>query len=258
MQQKNKAHLFGPFFGELSWEYFRFAPYAIHLKKTEPDTQLVVMTRPERFDLYGQYADVLVPLNVKNDNMYEQSAFKLLGFELAFCKKYNELFRDTYRLKYNIVSMNTPDVSTLRYRIKWQFPRSKMDYDFKPRTGNLKATMGITKTNNLIILDTGYEYTSDKYNIFKPENLKRLIRPRYNINKISQIGCLINLIQGSRFVISDLKSDVGKLALLLKTPVIYPNRDMSNDKVSLLNPLNTPIFDCENVKEGVKFYENYI
>jgi len=56
----DKAYLFGPFFGELSWEYFRFAPYAIYLKKISPDIKMIVFTRPSRFDLYGQYADILV------------------------------------------------------------------------------------------------------------------------------------------------------------------------------------------------------
>ena len=68
--QKNpKAVLFGPFLGELSWEFYRFAPYAIYLKKRNPDIKLIVLTRKERFDLYGKHADILIPLRIKNGNI---------------------------------------------------------------------------------------------------------------------------------------------------------------------------------------------
>ena len=107
-------------------------------------------------------------------------------------------------------------------------------------------------------MDSSYTYRSKKYNIFKSANLKNIIRPNFNVNKITPIGCLIQIIKSSHFVIGDLKGDVGKLALLLKKPLIYPNRKLSDDSVHLLNPLNTPIFDCENIEEGIKFYENNI
>jgi len=44
----------------------------------------------------------------------------------------------------------------------------------------------------------------------------------------------------------------------LKTPLIYPYRTVSTDNVFLMNPLETPIIDCESIIEGVKFYENSI
>jgi len=58
--KKPKAFLFGPFLGELSWEFYRFAPYAIYLKKHNPDVNIIVLTRKERFDLYGIYADIII------------------------------------------------------------------------------------------------------------------------------------------------------------------------------------------------------
>ena len=77
-----KAFLFGPFVGELCWEFFRFAPYAIHLKKNNPNSRLIVLTRPSRFDLYGQYADILVPLRLKNDSHSKgRKAFKLTDYK---------------------------------------------------------------------------------------------------------------------------------------------------------------------------------
>ena len=131
-----KAYLFGPFFGELSWEFFRFAPYAIYLKKSEPEKKLVVFTRPSRFDLYGQYADILVPLCIKDDQKYTEKAFRLVGFDSNLCKMLVNTYRFKYRKKFNIVDHFYPDGSTMRHNLKWQFPRGKMDYDFKPRILN--------------------------------------------------------------------------------------------------------------------------
>ena len=256
--RKNKAYLFGPFFGELSWEYFRFAPYAIHLRKNEPDKNIVVMTRPERFDLYGQYADVLVPLKIENEEMYDQSAFKLMGFDLAMCDRLCDIFRISYKKKYQIEGFFVPDISTLRYKIKWQFPRGKMDYDFLPRIGNLKLINNLYRKKDIVFADHGYHYSSQKYNVVDYDDFKRLVMLSVDNKKITYLGCLIQMIKRSRFVISNLSSDVGGLALLLKTPLIYPYREISDDTVHLINPLETPIIDCESIIEGVRFYEDYI
>jgi len=258
MGKKPKAYLFGPFFGELSWEYFRFAPYAIHLKKTEPDIQMVVMTRPERFDFYGQYADVLVPLKIPNDGVYDQSAFKLLGYDISLCQKFCDIFRITYKKKYEIVDCYVPDFSSLRYKVKWQFPRGKMDYDFIPRKGNTKIIENFSRKKNIVITDVGYRYNTGRYTVINIETFKKLISSSIDNNRVTYYGCLIQLIKQSKFVISNLKSDLGKLSVLLKTPLIYPHRTISTDNVFLMNPLKTPIIDCESIIEGVKFYENSI
>jgi len=252
----NKAYLFGPFFGELSWEYFRFAPYMIHLKKTEPNIKMVVMTRPERFDLYGQYADILVPLNIQNDDMYKQQAFKMLGYDLTTCQRYSDIFRIRYKKKYSVVGHFVPDFSSLRYKVKWQFPRQKMDYDFTPRQANMKSINNMFKSQKLVITDEGYSYKTEKYNVVNIEDFKQWIGPTIDNKRITYCGCLIHFIKKSNFVISNLKSDVGKLAILLGIPMIYPYRTLTYDQVSLLNPLNTPIIDCESILEGVEIYEN--
>jgi hypothetical protein len=99
---KKKAYLFGPFFGEASWEYFRFAPYAIHLKKRNPKISFIVFTRPSRFDFYGQYADILIPLKIEKDNLYTQAAFKLVGFDIALADK----IRDAFKIQYKKTNSN--------------------------------------------------------------------------------------------------------------------------------------------------------
>jgi hypothetical protein len=259
MARKNKAYLFGPFFGEAAWEFFRFAPYAIHLKKTEPNTILVVMTRPERFDFYGQYADILVPLEIKNEaDVYKQSGFKLLGFPEEHAKRMCDLFVHAYKKKFYIKGIFTPDFSSLRYKLKWQFPRGKMDYDFVPRKKNIRIANNISKKKNIIIVDIGYKYETSKYHVIDINYFKNLISSSINNKNTTYYGCLIHLLKRSKFVIGNLSSDVGRLAILLKTPLIYPYREISDDNVFLMNPLKTPIIDCESIIEGVRMYEDNI
>ena len=73
------AMLFGPFIGSLSWELYYFVPYMIYMKKHNPAYETIVYTRSERFDLYGTYGDILVPLRIKNDRNCIQHRFTING-----------------------------------------------------------------------------------------------------------------------------------------------------------------------------------
>lgn len=259
MRMKDKAILFGPFFGEASWEYFRFSPYAIYIKKTNPDSLLIALTRESRFDLYGQWADILIPLKIQDEKKYTQKAFKLLSYDTEMCKRITELFASRYKDKYRIKDHYVPDISTLRYRLKWQFPRDKMDYDFRPRKSNRYVVEEIVQKRGIIILDTGYSYSSSKYDIVNMSNFKKTVSEIIRKgHKITFFGCLIELIKMSKFAISDLDSNVGRLSILLRTPLIYPDRSMTNDTTMLLNPMETSIIDCADIKEGVEIYENSV
>ena len=253
---KDKAYLFGPFFGELSWEYFRFAPYAIYLKKKHPKTNIIVLTRRSRFDLYGQYASILIPLDLKNDKEENQDCFRIQGFDLSLADKITDVFRIKYKKKYSIVEHNVPGILPWRYNLKWQFPRNKMDYDFRPRGANGLLVYKHVPEKHIILCDEGYRYVSDKYRVVNMKKFHDAIFPSINNKKRTYVGCLIELIKRCKFVVSNLSSDVGKLSILLNTPLIYPHRVISNDLVHLMNPNNTPIIDCSTIKEGIEIYEN--
>ena len=141
-------------------------------------------------------------------------------------------------------------------KLKWQFPRRCMDYDFKPRRINSSLVEHFINKKPFILLDKHYAFTSDKYNIIDLKTFYNITSKHIDEMKVTSIGCLIELIKRSTFVISDLKTDVGRLSLLLKKPLIYPQRNLSYDTVSLLNPYKTPIIDCETASKGVKYYEN--
>lgn len=78
----NNAVLVGPFLGEFFWEMFRFAPYIIYLRsrkyRNDPKTKFIILTRPDRFDLYGLYSDILCPLIIEGDGEdYIQNSYRL-------------------------------------------------------------------------------------------------------------------------------------------------------------------------------------
>ena len=140
---KPSALLVGPFIGEFNWELYRFAPYIIHLRKLNPSHKLIVYTRPERFDLYGNYADILVPLNfMKGESFYPQEGFGIQGFQDYKYDLLVSFYNKKYKKRYIIKDHIFADIITWRRKIKWQFPRDKMDYNFKPRKENYNLMEG--------------------------------------------------------------------------------------------------------------------
>lgn len=246
--------LFGPFVGSLMWEFFRFAPYMVHIRNKNPQCQIAVLTRQERFDLYGRYVNYLVPLKLKEDNIKKQRRFKLDGYDLKSYKKLTFQFHEMYLKRFNIQKHFFPDISDYRYKIRWQFPRKEMDYNFCPRSENdllikkifpKKPFILIIQPNNKFISEISRHMIKNKltkkYNIivygdYKSKNI-------YNINDIdivkgsSQLGVLIEIIRKSKLVIGP-KCDLTHLSILLKTPIItWGNKS----DIGLLNPLKTKI-----------------
>jgi hypothetical protein len=256
LQMQDKAYLFGPFFGELSWEYFRFAPYAIYLKKISPDIKMIVLTRPSRFDLYGQYADILIPQRLEKEETYNQSAFKLINYGDVLYETLARKYKMMYEKRYDILDHHYPDIGGWRYKVKWQFPRDRMDYNFIARKKNKEVVDSIIGDDKIILSSREYEYSSDNYKILHLNDFKKEIEDKVDDKSITYIGCLIELIKKSTVVVSTLNQDLGHLAILLRKPLIYLNRRMKIDEVKLMNTLNTPIIDCKAVSEGVEIYEN--
>lgn len=253
MNLKDKVYLIGPFIGELSWEFFYFAPYIIYLKKKNPINKFIVFTRPERFDLYGKYADILVPLKMTNNDVKNQSNFYIRNFDI---RKYNILvnsFKDQYKKRFKIIDHIYPDISSFYYKVKWQHSRVLMDYDFKPREYNKKIIHKFLNNNDILI------------NI---ENMKNINENMKNINelvvqfnecindKCSILGCVIESIKISKCVIGNLNSTVSRLSLLLQKPLITINDQCTNDDINLFNPLKTPIIRSSSIEEGIDIYEN--
>ena len=262
------AFLFGPFIGNLTYELFSYAPHAINIKKENPDSNLIVYTRPERLDLYGKYADILIPLRIKNDSDVLQHKYLLSGLSKSNYDKMIQLFKRKYRDHYDIKDHIYPDITNYKSHNKWQFSRHMLNYEFKPRSDNKKLInkhIKLNKNRYIVVdlsglyLDESFYYIEeldrilDKdimficYNpnklntnlIFSSRNILDLNILKYDI-KTSLIGCLILCIKKALFTISNNFSDATQLSLLLGTKLVI-NRDYSDDFLKIINPLNTEV-----------------
>lgn len=148
-----KAVLVGPCVGEMYWELARFASHVIWKKKNKyKDKKLIVFTRPDRFDMYGKYADILVPMRIKGDGIrYVADCFRLKGF-----KEKNELikqFRDKYEKRFKIIEHIYPNCSGKNWSSKNQYPPNQMLFnEFKPREDNVKIIDRIPDDKPWVVL----------------------------------------------------------------------------------------------------------
>ena len=246
-KKKYKAFLFGPFLGELSWEFYRFAPYAIHLKKKNPNIKIIVLTREERFDLYGKYADILIPLRIKNEELFSQKQFGLAGYKVEYYDTVKKYFYEKYSKRFDVVDHFCPLVNGWRRKIRWQFPRDKMSYDFQAREKTFDIVNEIIREDDVIV-DTeavGYFDMKDSIQIKSTDLFKNV-----------DLGIVIEALKKCEYVVGNMKFEISHLAILLRKPLISLNEKLSNDSIQLLNPMRTPIIKCKKINEGVEIYEN--
>lgn len=276
---KDTAYLFGPFVGELSWEIYRFAPHVIYSAKRNPKVVIVVFTRPERFDIYGSYADILVPLKVEES---KQECFKSSGIPLWEYNWIAERLKLKYLKKFNIAFHQYPNISGEQYRLKWQFSRSKMSYEFKPRVENDivvdELMRGLRK--KIIVVDLSWvKETETKKEIL--DKLTNLLEKRMFVvydedlsylgkyaglfltaesfpldgARVTLLGCMISLLRRSFVTVGNLSSPISHLSLLLKTPLLTLQEKTDSDGIHLLNPLETQVTKIRDIDNLVKRLE---
>jgi len=257
---KKSAYLIGPFVGDLRWEYYYFAPYIITLAKRDPRRIFIVFTRSSRFDLYGAYSDILVPLKIANDVPEAVNKFKMNGFGMHECNMLLKAYHNKYKKRYNISKTIYPDISRFLFKVKWQFPRNEMDYNFQPRKENAKIINMFIQKHNVFVDNFNDLFDSislDNYETIYAKELFSQVTNYIHTGKVSILGCFIEVIKTCQFVIGNLSSDYSRLALLLKKPLIVLNETLSDDSIHLINPLNTPVIRCNDIKEGMDIYENH-
>lgn len=159
---KKDAILLGPFVGELYWEAGRFAPMLPHMIRTQPknkEIKYIVLTRQDRFDLYGKFADILVPLRIPGDYDSKQpNCFRLNGLRPPDYLKIAEDFYAKYRDRFHIIRHIYPDVRKANYVNKNQFHQQKMHYEFQPRQENYDIVNSYLPNDNkpLVVLAPRY------------------------------------------------------------------------------------------------------
>ncbi len=140
---RSYAVLMGPFVGELYWEGGRFAPMLPkmiqHEFKKRKDVTYIILTRKERFDLYGKFADILVPLRIPGDyQTLSPNCFRLNGLKGRQYQEIATKFKQKYSKRFEIIKHIYPDISKKQYVNKNQYPRNKMKYIFSPRADNYR------------------------------------------------------------------------------------------------------------------------
>ena len=250
-----KAILFGPCIGEMYWEFGRFAPILNQKRKQYgDDVTYIICTRPDRFDMYGDNCDILVPLTIQGDNdIYTQDCYGLSGY-----KGYEYLiktFYDSFKDEYKIIEHLYPDLgkSSGGKCNKNKYDLSKFTYDYKPRIENKilvdeflpkndkknivispRFRKGISKRNwpywNDLYnkIDNDIEL-KDKYNFIicgkKPDYIVDIKDRFLDINDIkitnesSLIGLTIEILKRSCYTIGS-QSAIPNVSLLFNVPVI--------------------------------------
>ena len=147
----------GPFVGELYWEGGRFAPMLPHMIQSEyrkrKDILYIILTRKERFDLYGKFADILVPLKIPGDyKSLSPNCFRLNGLKPPQYKEIIDKFRKKYEKRYKIIKHIYPNVEKGKFLDKNQFPRSRMKFIYSPRNDNYKLVNSYLPDNKPIVV----------------------------------------------------------------------------------------------------------
>lgn len=251
---KQKAILVGPFIGALNWEFFSFAPYANYLKNKNPNVKFLVLTRETSFDLYGNYADVLLPLRLKGDDSAKRNCFKIDEFPPENYDIIVKYFKEKYAKNYKIIDHIYPQIKLWSYKVRWQFPRDKMMYDFKPRRKNLEVANEMIGSDNVCLIDS----VNDTQTIPNCSNISKIYNIASEIDSVdvSAIGIIIEAIRLCKYVAGDIRDNVSHLALLMGKPVINTGECLNDDRLHLINPLNTPVICTNNIEEGIEYYEN--
>jgi len=284
---KPKAVLFGPFVGELYWECGRFAPILSYMvkhpspKDKYKNMKYIVLTREDRFDLYGTYADILVPLKVPNDynGKVQPNCFKLNGMKKGLYEEIIELFRKKYEKNYKIVRHIYPDIH--RFADKNQFAKEKMRYLFSPRKENYNLVdKYVPNGRPLVVLAPrfrkGYrrnwprweefydilyrdEFLMDKFQFIicgKPGEYIRDRKDRFlDMTKIpieegsSLVGLLLVIMERAILTVGS-QSAIPNISLLYKVEVLeFGNQEQLHTKT--YNHFNTPITFINNAKYNI-------
>lgn len=240
--------------GEMYWEFARFVPYFIWKRRKEfkkrKDIDFIVLTQPENFDMYGRYADILIPFRLKDNLKYKPNCFRLDNLELDKYNSIIKLFKNQFKDRYDILETVYPNITKRQYLNKNQYPQNKMIFDYKPRLANLEVVQKYLNEKPVVILGPRYrkglrrnwpywnelyelissnQKLMDKYNFvicgkspdYIPDEKNKFIDINFmeqNINT-SLIGLTIECMKKSVLTIGS-QSAIPNISLLFKVPVL--------------------------------------
>jgi len=158
---KEDAVLMGPVVAEFFWELFRFAPLLPCYRRKQyknRKVKYIILTREERFDLYGKMANILVPLQIPNDyKTWWPNCYTLTGMKRDQYLEIANIFKKKYSKRYNILEHVYPDIKKAVYCNKNQYPKKKMLYEWHPRERNQELVEEyLPKDKPLVIISPRY------------------------------------------------------------------------------------------------------
>jgi len=248
--------------GELYWELARFVPYVIWRKKQEPDLDVIVMTREDRFDLYGEYTTRFIPISIEGD-CYTKKAecFRLNGFSN---QDYLNLLNQQYKLlmqEYEQVERVFPKLE--KFANAGQFDRTQLSYDYRPRNENKVAIESLDFKKPIVVVAPRFRESISRnwihwksfFELLKTEKDFEFVLcgkdPEYikdselfdlgNVKQIentSLIGYSIELIKKAVLTVGS-QSAIPSLSLLLGTPVLQWGHNRINLMTDEYNPTKT-------------------
>lgn len=250
-----KNYLFGPFIGETKFELNYFVGHAIYLEKQNVENKIIVLTRRANFDLYGKYATTLLPLPL--DDELEPKAF---GCKNIRANVFDEIVR-RFRLKFEdrikIHEHYYPRLSTHLRDLKWYYPRNEIDFNFKPRSKNMViAGKMASDCKNIILSDVHNTILSyNQYDIFPVYNFFNSVDYLKTTDDASVLGTLIEFMKLTTYVLADVDSIVGRLAMLMQKPLITRRESLDARDLNPINPYKSIVIGCKNFTEGVNYLE---
>jgi hypothetical protein len=180
MNFKDDAILLGPFVGEFYWEAGRFAPLLPYMRrsnqKIQKNPKFIVLTREERFDLYGRFADILVPLRIEGDySKYSPNCYKLNDYPVDEYERISSDFHKKYEERFHILDHLYPKIDGKHFLNKNQFQVNRMLFAYVPREENYTLVDSyIPKDKPIVVLSPRY-----RNNTLDPASVRRRNWPNW-------------------------------------------------------------------------------
>lgn len=261
IEEKPKAVLMGPFIGEMYWECGRFAPMLpfYKLKKyKKQNLKFIILTREERFDLYGRYADILVPLRINGDyEKLQPNCFRLNGYPQTEYENLKNTFYSKYKKRYDILEHVIPDISKRLFANKYQFSRQNMIFKYKPRAENYEIVNDYLPKNDKPIVviaprfrkgfKRNWNRWSDFYNtLYKDKPLM----DKFNFILCGKVGEYIPDQKHRFYDMNDMKvgkrsSLIGLLLVIMEKAFFTFGSQSAIPNISLLYNVEVLEFGCQ-------------
>lgn len=268
--------------GELWWEFANFAPHVIWRRmvqyKDRSDVEFVTMTRPDRFDIYGLYSNIFVPLRIDGDGTtYRANGFRLDGLSEEKYRMLAAYFADQYSRRYSGIELVYPSVSGRSHINRHQFPKDMMMFSYLPRSENKNLVNGYFSIDKkIVVLSSRFRYGFRRNWPYWQEFFDLLFSDSELMERFSFVICgkspdyvpdkYDRFLDLNKIKLGDYSSLIGLTIETLRKAVLTVGSQSGIPNISLM--LGTPVLEWGHEKKfhtidynlrgtKVKFIENH-